>query len=187
MANHPTLKDPFILLSMWWPRMLSRRQKFLPWSTPDVTYFAGLARWAYPVIHTIPVDRINKNGRHVIKGISFVLRANWSLIIHPEEGRTLSQRRDDVTTLKKFHFSKDGTRKIRWLTNASVLRMAIKNESRITPTFIDMPEYERVPGFEFWGCKRVSVYYGETYMPDQNMSDDELLLDLANRILEAGK
>ena len=185
MANHPTLKDPFILLAMWWPWALIMPWKFWPWSTPDVTYFKSFARWTYPIIHSIPVDRIKKNGGQVIKGIMLVLRSNWTLIIHPEEGRTLSQRRDEIVPPEPFHISKDGKRKIRWLTNAAVLRMAIKNGSRITPTYIDMPNYESVPGFKFWGFRCTHVYYGEVYTPDPNMSDQELLQDLTNRILEA--
>ena len=183
-SNHPSMKDPFMLLGPAWPWCIFFPNQYWSWSAPDVQYFKSLALWAYPLIRAIPVDRKNKNGREVVKWFSWAFQSKRNLIIHPEEGRTSSLSRDPNAPPTEYVYSSDRARKIRKITKVTTLRLVIKHGTEITPTYIDMPHS---PGFGHWGLKTSTINFGQPYYPNGELTDNELLRDLEIRILQAGK
>lgn len=196
ISNHPSMRDPFLLMLMWYPWCLIMPHSFFVWNLPGKNYFTDFMlryfgnrnwkefpEWIYPLIHCIPVARDGSNGKQVITKTKAKLRSKQTVVIFGEMGRTSSPSRDEGAPEVKFVYSEDKTRKIR--TIESALIKAITGVGATCSTvWIDMP---LDPGFGLgaWLSERhrVTITFSDSYTPDGSMRAKLLNADVESRIL----
>jgi 1-acyl-sn-glycerol-3-phosphate acyltransferase len=89
VSNHPSLLEPFLLITLFFRDYLFHPFKYGPWSTPDIKNFYN--RWFFFWLRprAIPIPRESEGGKKdSFNQMKKVLDAGGILILFPEGGRT---------------------------------------------------------------------------------------------------
>lgn len=189
ISNHPSMRDPLLMILMWWPWCLIMPHRFFLWNLPGKNYFEDICsyfpEWIYELIHCIPVDRTGLNWREVIASTKSKLKRKQTVIIFFEEGRTNSTPRKKSKSNKPFLFNADGTRKIR-TPESALIKVAAGVEATCNGAWIELkigPGFGLISWVKHWDC--VTISFGDIYTPDRHHKATMLNAEAANKVLDA--
>ena len=190
-SNHPAVLESLFISILCCPFFLCAASLFWPYAMPDAkTFLPKRHWWVYRWIRCITVDRGDKE--HVVLGTKTAvrhLRNGYTLVIHPEGGRTFKLPQGE-----RYHFHHD--RRLRPLKDGvASLALMGGTEVGILPLWVQFhgPTIER-PESTWSLLKRgLVIYVGDLYSPEQESTGASrtalkvaITQDLARRILRAG-
>jgi|GEM_PF-4901161 len=211
LSNHPSMRDPFLLILMWWPWALILPHKFFIWNLPGKNYFGDLMEflsevrfigaiikrlsgenwhvfpeWAYVMIHSVPVMRDKSNARDVLRETKSWLKRRRTFVIFGETGRTGSKPWGPNAPPVEFVYSNDDNRKIRQI-DAALIKAAAGVGAAATTVWIDMPFWEEDPSFGLGTWLRnghiVTITLSDSFKLDKAMKAAAMNVEIGHRIL----
>jgi 1-acyl-sn-glycerol-3-phosphate acyltransferase len=162
-SNHPSLLETFLIpLTFVWPALYNTR--YFLWSLPDRHLF-GRGRLIYALWRCIRINRdkgaeAREDNSKAIDYAAAVLSSGFSIVVHPEGGRTLKG-----ATIERSH------RRMRRVS-ATAAKLAHRIGGRILPVWVEMRENMQrdLPGFaalfvrlvqpRYWP---VTITFGKSY------------------------